>query len=161
MSTVRELIEESRVLDLGPLPAPRLAPNVTVHQAMQFLGRGRRGALVVVDGMRPVGIFTERDLVYRLPDGLLTSEAARRRTALREVMSTPVATIRRKASLREAIEAMDRGGYRHLVVVDGDERLQGLLTSSDLVQFLTDQFPEDAINLPPRLRQQYDTRGGA
>ena len=83
MSTIKELIQESRVLDLGPLPAPRLAPNVTVHQALQFLGRGRRGALVAVDGLRPVGIFTERDLVYRLPEGLLTSKDARKRNLKR------------------------------------------------------------------------------
>ncbi len=52
-------------------------------------------------------------------------------------------------------------GYRHLVVVDRDGELKGLLTSNDLVQYLTDQFPEETVNLPPRLRQQYLSPEGA
>ena len=44
---------------------------------------------------------------------------------------------------------------------DNPEKLKGLLTTSDIVQFLTDQFPEDTVNLPPRLRQQYHSPDGA
>ena len=47
------------------------------------------------------------------------------------------------------------------VVVDRAGQLRGLLTTSDIIQFLTDQFPEDTVNLPPRLRQQYRSPGGA
>ena len=61
------VLQQSALLDLGPLPAPRLTPVATVQQALQFLVRGRRGAIVVVEGLRPVGIFTERDVVYRIP----------------------------------------------------------------------------------------------
>ena len=77
MNRVRDLIRQSRVLDLGPLPAPRLEPSVTVHQALPFLVRGRRGAIVIVEGTRPVGIFTERDVLYRLPGGMFTSPEER------------------------------------------------------------------------------------
>ena len=161
MSAVRELISETRVMDLGLLPAPRLAANSTVHQALQFLVRGRRGAIVVVDGTRPIGIFTERDVVYRLQGGLFSSREERTRVPIRDVMSQPPATVRRQASLQEAIEKMAHGKYRHLVIVDGSGDLKGLLTTNDIVQFLTDQFPEDAINLPPRLRQQYTSPEGA
>ncbi len=155
MKAVHDLIDENRVLDLGPLPAPQLAPNATIHQTLQLLVRGRRGAVVIVEGPRPVGIFTERDVLYRLPSGLFTSRKNRRRTLLREVMSQPPVTVRRQTKLVEAIETMVRRHYRHLVVVDRHGDLKGLLTTADIVQFLTDQFPGDTVNLPPRLRQQY------
>lgn len=161
MKAIRDLIRQTRVLDLGPLPAPRLAPNATVHQALQFLVRGRRGAIVVIEGTSPVGIFTERDVLYRIPDGLFTSREQRRQTPLREVMSQPPFTVSRQATLLEAIEMMARRECRHLVVVDGNGGLRGLLTSNDLVQFLTDQFPEHTVNLPPKLRQQYRRPEGA
>ena len=161
MHTVHDLIQKNRVLDLGPLPAPRLAPNATVQQALQFLVRGRRGAIVVLDGSKPVGIFTERDVVYRIPSGLFSSREKKATTSLREVMSEPPVTIRRQARLVEAIETMDRLQHRHLVVVDTQGNLKGLLTTSDIIQFLTDQFPEDTVNLPPRLHQQYRTTEGA
>ena len=160
MNTLRDLIADNRVLDLGPLPAPRLAPNATMHQALQFLVRGRRGAIVVVDGMSPVGIFTERDVLHRLPAGQ-PGRKGRDTTPLSEVMSRPPVTIQRKASLRDAIETMVERGYRHLVVVDRAGDLKGLLTSNDLVQYLTDQFPEETVNLPPRLHQQYRNPEGA
>jgi len=160
MSAVRELIQHDRVHDLGPLPAPRLAPGATVHQALQFLVRGRRGAIVIVDGPKPVGIFTERDVIDKLPTGLFTSHE-RKRTPLSAVMSRPPVTVGRQATLQEAIDLMARGGYRHLVVVDRQGDLRGLLTSNDVVQFLTDRFPEETMNLPPRLRQQFHSPGGA
>ena len=158
VNTLRELIADNRVLDLGPLPAPRLAPNATMHQALQFLVRGRRGAIVVVEGMHPVGIFTERDVLHRLPAG---QPSGRDTTPLSEAMSQPPVTIRRSASVRDAIEAMVEHGCRHLVVVDRSGDLKGLLTSNDLVQYLTDQFPEETVNLPPRLHQQYRSPEGA
>ena len=111
--------------------------------------------------MKPVGVFTERDVVYRLPSGIFTSRTERNRILLKEVMSGPPITIRRHAFLVEAIETMVTRQCRHLVVVGGTGDLKGLLTTNDLVQFLTDQFPEDTMNLPPRLHQQYHSAEGA
>jgi CBS domain-containing protein len=161
MNNLRELINEHRVVDLGPLPAPRLAPTASLQQALPFLVRGRRGAIVAVEGDRPVGILSERDVLERLPEGQLGDPEARRRTRLAEVMTQPPVAIPRQASLAEAVAVMVRGGYRHLVVIDRHGGLCGLLTSNDIVQHLTDQFPEETLNLPPRLRQQYRSPEGA
>jgi len=161
MDSIHDALRQSRVLDLGPLPAPRLAPVATVQQALQQLVRGRRGAIVVVEDLRPVGIFTERDVVFRIPTKLFTSTEDRKRTALREVMTGPPVTVHRQVKLSEAVETMARFGHRHLVVVDRQGDLRGLLTTSDIVQFLTDQFPEETMNLPPDLRQQFHSPDGA
>ena len=157
METVKELIEGHRVADLGPLPAPRLEPSATAHEAIQFLRRGRRGAVVVVEGMRPVGVFTERDVLNRMPE----NAASRKQSALADIMSRPPATVQRQASLAEAVEQMVRLQHRHLVVVDRQGELKGLLTSNDVIQFVTDQFLEETVNLPPRLRQEYKSSEGA
>lgn len=161
MNLIRDLIRESRVLDLGPLPAPRLESGATLHQALQLLSRGRRGAVVVVDKLQPAGIFTERDVLSRLRGSLLVSRKDRKRTPLRSVMSSPVVACRRQTPLIEAIETMSRLAHRHLVVTDRHGDLRGLLTTNDLIQFLTDQFPEDTVNLPPHLHQKYGHAEGA
>ncbi len=158
MLTLREILAGSRVLELGPLPAPRLAPGATLQQVLPFLARSRRGAVVAVDGTKPVGIFTERDVLERLSDGTLARRAP---TALRDVMSTPPLTSRRQATLAESIARMVESRVRHLVIVDRNGDLRGLLTTNDLVQFLTDRFPEETLNLPPRLHQQYRSPEGA
>ena len=161
MDSIHDALRQSRVLDLGPLPAPRLSLASAVQQGLQQLVRARRGAIVVVDGLRPVGIFTERDVVLRIPPDLFTSRELRQRTPLKEVMTEPPVTVRRQVRLNEAVETMARLGHRHLVVVDRRGELRGLLTTSDIVQFLTDQFPEETMNLPPRLRQQFHSPEGA
>lgn len=143
------------------LPAPRLGPTSTVGQALQFLVRGRRGAIVVVDGLKPVGIFTERDVLNRVGDGHAPMRDDSRRMLVRKVMSSPVTTIRRQDSLADAVRRMVTEECRHLVVVDRDGGLKGLLISNDIVQFVTERFPEDTVNLPPRLHQVYLRPEGA
>ena len=160
MNTLRELIDQTRVGDLGLLPAPRLEPTATVRQALQFLARGKRGAIVLVDGSKPIGIFTERDALYRMADGELTTDRMQR-VLVREMMSSPVRTVRRQQSLVEAIESMVAERCRHLVVVDREGSLKGLLTTNDLVEFVTERFPEGTVNLPPRLHQRYLRPEGA
>jgi len=161
VKTLHDALGQSRILDLGPLPAPRLPPNSTVHQALPFLVRARRGAVVVVEGTRPVGIFTERDVVRLLDEPSFGSVEARQHTTLGEVMSQPPRTARRQETLIQAVEAMVKGHFRHLVVVDRHGELKGLLITSDLVQFLTDHFPDETINLPPRLHQRFRRPEGA
>jgi CBS domain-containing protein len=153
-----ELLRETPVLDLGPLPAPTLAPTATVAQAIDMLARGRRGAVVAIEGTKPVGIFTDRDAIERLT--LEPGDAGERRLLLRDRMSAPPVTIRRQSSLHDAVELMVRGRYRHVVVVDRHGDLRGLLTSGDLIQHVTDLFPESVINLPPRLHQVFKRAEG-
>lgn len=155
---LRELLRETPVLDLGPLPAPHLSPTATVAQALDMLARGRRGAVVAVDGTKPVGIFTDRDAIERLT--LDAAEKEERRLLLRDRMTSPPVTIRRQGSLHDAIELMVRGRYRHLVVVDRHGDLRGLLTSGDVIQYVTDLFPESVINLPPRVHQLFTRAEG-
>ena len=161
MNAIADLIRATRVVDLGPLPAPHLAPGATVYQAVQSLSRGRRGAVIAVENDLPVGIFTERDVLYRLQGDLLRPGEVQKKTPLRDVMSKPVVCIPRTTTLLEAIETMDRLQHRHLVVTSSTGAIKGLLTTNDLVQYLTDQFPQMTLNLPPRLHQVYQRRGGA
>jgi CBS domain-containing protein len=160
VKAIRDLVRQTRVADLGSLPAPQLPPTATVLEALELLVRGRRGAIVVTEGSRAAGIFTERDVLVRIGEGLFTSAEARTRTPLRGVMSRPPITVGGQAALAEAIEIMVGRHCRHLVVVNRHGDLTGLVTTGDIVQFLTDQFPEETLNLPPRLRQQFRRREG-
>ena len=155
MRGVAELLSESRIIDLGPLPAPRLGSDARVQQAVQTLSKARRGAVVAVRDEIPVGILTERDVVNRL-----AGETEHRMRAFEDVMTKPPVTLSRRAALTEAIQLMNDRRHRHLVLVDREGRLKGLLNTNDIVQFITDQFPEDTVNLPPRLHQQYAREEG-
>lgn len=160
MSTLSQTIRGTKILDLGPLIAPELPPNATAQQALLHLVRGRRGALVVVEDGHAVGIFTERDVLRNMKDDQFATAEARRSLLLRQIMSSPALTVRRQATLDVAIDIMAKRKHRHLVVVDREGRVAGLLTANDLTQFLSDQYPKETVNLPPRLHQVYRSAEG-
>ena len=86
------------------------------------------GGLVVLDGDRVAGMFTERDVLRRV--------VAMRRdpatTPVREVMSSPVAFCRRETTLEECRAVMTEKRIRHLPVVD-EKGVCGIVTIGDLM----------------------------
>jgi CBS domain-containing protein len=105
-----------------------VGPKRSVSQAARQMKEAAVGTLVVVDELgRPLGIVTDRDLVVRF----LADPADPRRTAVERVMSGPVAWIHEETTLESALEEMTRLRVRRLVVVDGRERLIGLIALDD------------------------------
>lgn len=86
------------------------------------------GGLVVLDGGRVAGMFTERDILRRV--------VAMRRdpasTPVREVMTSPVAFCRQETTLGECRAVMTEKRIRHLPVVDG-KGVCGIVTIGDLM----------------------------
>ena len=86
------------------------------------------GGLVVLDGGRVAGMFTERDILRRV--------VAMRRdpatTPVREVMTSPVAYCRRETTLDECRAVMTEKRIRHLPVVD-EKGVCGIVTIGDLM----------------------------
>jgi IMP dehydrogenase len=86
------------------------------------------GGLVVTDGDRVAGIFTERDMLRRVVAARLDPATTR----VREVMTAPVATCRPDTMLAECRAFMTAKRIRHLPVVD-EKGLCGIVTSGDLL----------------------------
>jgi CBS domain-containing protein len=109
-----------------------IGPTHTLRQAARMMAARHVGAAVVIDPEHAgVGILTERDILNSIaagedPDAEL---AAQHRTG-DLVYASPDWT------LQDAAEAMVRGGFRHLVVVDGQE-VAGLLSMRDIVRCWT------------------------
>jgi CBS domain-containing protein len=110
-----------------------VGPAHTLREAARTMSGRRVGAAVVTDSEHPgIGILTERDILDSVgagqdPD---TELVAQHRTAS-VVLAAPDWT------LEQAAEAMVRGGFRHLVVLDGSE-VAGLLSMRDIVRAWTD-----------------------
>jgi len=85
------------------------------------------GRLLVTEGGRLAGIFTERDLLNRV----VAADREPRATPLADVMTANLTTISPKATALEALRLMEDTGYRHLPVV-ADGRALGILSRRDL-----------------------------
>jgi CBS domain-containing protein len=100
----------------------------TVLAAASLMNERAIGGLVVTDGERVVGIFTERDILRRVVAQRKDPAA----TLVRDVMTAPVACCRPDTSLAECRSVMTEKRIRHLPVVER-ERLCGIVTIGDLM----------------------------
>jgi len=147
-SRIEDLLKNVRVGDLNLQTDHRIDPQTPLAEVYRAFDEQRHGAAMVCDGDDVVGIFTQRDVLYRT-----ALEDPDPQTPVSDLMSDRPVTIGLNEALAEALRAMVEGGYRHIPVVDDDGRQVGLLSSRVILRFIADQYPESVLNLPPRLHQ--------
>lgn len=103
--------------------------TATVRAAVSEMNGKGVGALLVVSGGRPVGIFTERDVLRRVVDSAQDPET----TLVRDVMTTELVTIEPTARVEEAMEVMTEKRCRHLPVIEGGNVI-GMVSIGDLMR---------------------------
>ena len=111
-----------------------LSPETSVREAARRMADRRIGAVLVNDGNRLVGIFTERDVMTRVVAAGLDPD----RTEIRQVMTPDPATAAPEQRALDALKLMHEGGFRHLPVVE-DGRAIGIVSLRD---FLAGEFAE-------------------
>ena len=104
-------------------------PNATVRRAAELMNMHEIGCVVVVNGGKPVGIVTERDMLKRVVHGLKEPE----KTRVVEIMSKHVITATPNMRAGHAAKLMFEQNIKKLPVVEKG-RLVGLVTLTDLVR---------------------------
>ena len=117
-------------------------PSATILDAVSEMNRLRVGCVVVLEGDRLAGIFTERDILRRVVGGGLDPRSAR----VADVMTSRVITIRPETTLEDAMAIFTEKRCRHLPVV-ADGRLLGLISIGDLSRWLVDHHRAEAEHL--------------
>jgi diguanylate cyclase (GGDEF)-like protein len=125
-------MDDIHVRDLMSATVVSITPETGLAEAIQAMLDNRYSCLVVVEGRLPVGIITERDIVRLLAEFLTSRLFATIPVA--EVMSAPVVTVTEDTTLFDALVVSNSQKIRHLPVVDGQGRMTGLVTQSDLAQ---------------------------
>jgi CBS domain-containing protein len=147
-SRIEDLLKNVKVRDLKLQTDHRIGPETPLAEVYRVFDEQRHGAAMVCSGDRVVGIFTQRDVLYRT-----ALEDLDPQTPISEVMSDRPLTIGLSQTLAEAIQAMVEGSYRHIPVINDDGHQVGLLSSRVILRFIADQYPEAVLNLPPHLQQ--------
>lgn len=106
-----------------------ISPDAKVIDALKLMADRNVGALVVLDGPKLAGIFSERDYARKVAlHGKSSADVP-----LREVMTRDVITVPPSCSVEECMALVTSRRIRHLPVVDG-ERLIGVISIGDLVK---------------------------
>ncbi len=123
MKTVAQMLERK------PSGVISINPDATVLDALKLLAEKGVGAVLVMDGTRLVGIFSERDYARRVAlKGKSASD-----TPVSEVMTREVIFVTPNLTNEECMALMTEKHVRHLPVIDND-RVQGVLSIGDLVK---------------------------
>jgi CBS domain-containing protein len=125
-----------------PVTAPK---HATVREASRAMKLHNIGALLVVDGTRLTGIFTERDALFRVLAEGRDADA----THLADVMTPHPQTMHPDEPFVHALRAMHLGRFRHLPVVEFDRPL-GMVSVRDALN-------DDLQALREILEQQEDS----
>lgn len=115
---ISQLVKNQRILTASA--------TMSVTDAAAAMREARVGAIMVVNGPRLVGIFTERDALYRV----LAAGKDPRRTTLADVMTVNPATIEADMPFGQALQMMYERGFRHVPVVD-EGQLIGMVSARD------------------------------
>ncbi len=146
---IEEILQKVRINELRLQRDHQVSPNATLGEIYRHLFDRRHGAVIVCEEDRVVGIFTERDILYRT-----ALEEVDPATPIRELMTPQPVTLNTDDRLADAIRTMVEGGYRHVPVVAKEGKQVGLLSSRVVLKYIADHFPEAVLNLPPDLHQQ-------
>jgi signal-transduction protein with cAMP-binding, CBS, and nucleotidyltransferase domain len=120
-----------RAIEAIRKPPAVIVAGASITEAARRMDDAVVGALVVVDGERPVGIVTDRDLVLRAMAHDVPGDAR-----VDAVMSTDLVTLDADADVREAFPLFHSHAIRRLPIVE-DGRLVGVISTDDLLINLT------------------------
>jgi diguanylate cyclase (GGDEF)-like protein/PAS domain S-box-containing protein len=122
----------SSELPIGRIVQPNILTcplDVSVSEAARRMNEARCSSILVMDGGKAVGIWTERDAL-----AIDFSDPAAFERPIAAVMNAPVKTLHHQCSLGEAAIRFREEGLRHFLVVDDTSRPLGVITQTDVIQ---------------------------
>lgn len=116
--------------------------TVTVFEAVEAMNRHRIGAMLVMDGLKLAGIFTERDALTRVISASLDPKV----TPVSQVMSANVLTITPESTVQQVMDIFAERRCRHLPVIQ-NEKLVGLISIGDVSRWVANAHRAEAESL--------------
>ena len=121
----------SEILQSKPAELWCVDAGATVYEAIHMMAEKNIGALLVLERGGLIGIMSERDYTRKVA---LRGRSSKD-TCVREIVSKPVITTTRDATVEDCMRLMTDNRVRHLPVLDGD-RIVGIVSIGDLVNWI-------------------------
>ena len=108
-----------------------VSPDASVFDAVSLLAEKNVGAVLVMDGDKLVGLFSERDYTRKV---MLRGKRSRE-TTVAEIMSTDLKVVHPREAVQDCLRLMTDKRVRHLPVLEGD-KVVGIISIGDLVKWV-------------------------
>ena len=124
MKTLRQLIAGKHK------PIATVDPDSTVLHAMEIMAENDVGALLVLDGERLAGVFSERDYARKV---ILQGKSSKE-LKVREIMTDKVFYVTPETSIEQCMAIMTDKHIRHLPILENGEKVLGVISIGDVVK---------------------------
>lgn len=142
----------ARVTRAAAVTVPRTA---RLKDALDLMRSRKAPCLMVCDGPRLVGIFTERDYLMKV------AGKAKGEQSIETFMTPKPLTGRLEDSMGGAIELMQGKSLRHLPIVNGEGVPESVVTVGAVIRHLATDFPVAVVNRPPEPSARASEADGA
>lgn len=145
LSSIDGLVPKSRIekalmgdpiSTLKPRPPVVVSEDSSVSEAARKMVEGKMGCVLVMGGGELVGIFTERDILFKL----LGKGADLSKARVGEIMSREPETLAEDDTLAYAVNRMSVSGFRHIPIVRNGKPV-GVISVRDVLRHLSKVFP--------------------
>lgn len=141
---IEKSLNAIEVVALEMAPPKMLDAGTPVRAVLRHLRELRSGYVLLTTGGKLAGIFTERDVLYKV----LGAEAVLEQP-VSAVMTTDPFVVTERDSISKAIYHMHHEGFRQVAVVDENRKVVGCVRHKDVIHYLVEHFADHVLNLPP------------
>lgn len=131
-------------------PVISIAAKDTIAKAAELMRRHAIGILPVLDGWRPVGIVTDRDIVVQA----INDRHDARNRPVSDVMSTDPVSCQSDQTVTEAAAIMGDEQVRRVLVLDKLNRLVGVLSVGDIARDASEELAGQVLGEITELRKR-------
>jgi len=131
--------------------------NSTLAAVIEAMQRENRGTALVVEMGKLVGIFTERDMLMKVAGHAIDLKLS----LVSAFMTRNPVTLPADSAVAFALNRMVVEGFRHIPLVDDNNRPVAEVSMRNLIEYLSDFYNRDVLNLPPDPQVKSSNREGA
>jgi CBS domain-containing protein len=136
-SSVEANLLRDRIELLWPKSPSTVAPDTTVGEVLKKMVDERIGCVMVVDGGKLIGIFSEREALIKIN---IDAPKFLKRPISQFMTAGPV-TLEAEDKIAYALHKMNVGGYRHIPILFKG-KLAGVISIRDILRYLTERIAE-------------------
>lgn len=157
-SELESALINDTLADVVTQPPLILDVRTPLVNAIRVMRNERRASVLVVECERLVGIFTERDILMKVAGTSIDLQ----QTSLSEVMTPEPVTLPADSSVAYALNLMVIEGFRHIPMVDDDDRPVAVVSMRNLIEYLGSFYTRDLLTIAPHPRlSRFRSRDGA
>jgi CBS domain-containing protein len=121
-----------KIAVLEPKLSIQVSPDTVVGDVIQSMCENKTGAALIVQGDKLLGIFSERDAVRKVAKDYKVNAVK----PVSEFMTANPSSLSIKHTIAYALNLMADGGYRHIPIIDDQNRPTGIISVRDIIRYM-------------------------